>query len=412
MIRQLAQWYAEKLRLAGVVPAGDVQRQATEAVWRLHPQQLLRFLEESWAYGGGGTSTRPDLPLPPILFYGLVPGLESGVRDDLPGIANTIFDPPVIVRPPGAPLDSGRGGTWEHLIYAYLVENTRVADILRRVVREYREGERLETPSATGHWWLRTTEDLFLRPLPSGSIAAITSDVRPDAGAVRRNAYYRMFGMDLNHGCDDGTPYAYPRSSTANTDFVSLFEDFLREIWVASENFRNSSGTNPTDEAAIAAYARDLADMLTTRRQNGNLAREEFAIVTAMSWFHLVLESDNAIVADLKASAGSQEERLRKIGERVAIAPHARSENFLKLAPLTAALLREVELGSYNNPANVSALYANVAGVPNPLRRDVLDIINQWTVATGHDLKKRRPPVTVSGAGIARRQGGGARVGV
>ena len=55
-----------------------------------------------------------------------------------------------------------------------------------------------------------------------------------------------------------------------------------------SENGLNTSGTNPKDDAAIARYARDMQDMVTTRRRNGNLSREEFFIVTMLSWFHLL----------------------------------------------------------------------------------------------------------------------------
>jgi hypothetical protein len=399
MIRQLARWFkawilADAVRRGVTPPAtDDLVRQATEMVWALHPEQVTRFLEEAWAYRLAPL-TRPDLALPQKLLTGAVPGLESDLAVDLLGISDTIFATPVQARL-GSQLDTGAGTDWDHLVYAYLVENTRAIDILRQVLVEYLHGERLEVPSPLTRNWLRLTEALFVRDLPTGSIGAITSAVRPDAGAVRRNAYYRLLGMDLNHGRDDGRPYPYTRATAANTAFVSTFEDMLREIWIAAENFNNTSGTNPKDDAAIATFARDIRDMMRTRREKGNLSREEFWIVTMASWFHLTLESNNAVIDDLKSNAGSPEERLRKVAERVGMRPHPHSESFFSLAPRVSALLKRIEAGDYNNPSTVNVLYADpLSGPPNPIRKDTLDIINQWSIATGRDMKARRTTVT------------------
>ena len=35
---------------------------------------------------------------------------------------------------------------WDHLIYAYMIENTRICEIFRRVVHEFTHGEKLGTP--------------------------------------------------------------------------------------------------------------------------------------------------------------------------------------------------------------------------------------------------------------------------
>ena len=42
-------------------------------------------------------------------------------------------------------------GLWDHLIYAYMVENTRVYEIFRRVLEEYAYGERLGVPPTRGN---------------------------------------------------------------------------------------------------------------------------------------------------------------------------------------------------------------------------------------------------------------------
>jgi hypothetical protein len=300
-----------------------------------------------WAYRDRQPD-RPDVAIPNLVLYGVVPGLESGIRDDISSVLGTvtapIYNPLTIGRVVRA--DTGAAANWDHLIYAYLIENTRAYDIFRRVLVEYLTGERLEVPSPETHRWLRTTEALFFRDLPSESIGAITSWVRPDLGATRRNAYYRMFGIDLNHGREDGQPYSYVRPAAANKDFIATFEDFLREIWIGSENALNTSGVNPTDDAAIATFARDMQDMLQTRRRAGNLSREEFFIVTMFAWFHYTLESDNQVISDLKAVANSPEERLRKVGERVGLPPHVHSESFFQLAPRMSALFGQIEAGT------------------------------------------------------------------
>src|SRR5207244_2902717 len=98
---------------------------------------------------------------------------------------------------------------WLHLIYAYLIENTRVVDIARRILHGAIHDETFGPLSEDSHRWLRTSEDFFFRDGTSSLIQSITSWVRPDHGATRRNAYYRMFGMDLNHGRAEGGAYDY-----------------------------------------------------------------------------------------------------------------------------------------------------------------------------------------------------------
>ena len=185
-----------------------------------------------------------------------------------------------------------------------MIENTRIYEIFRRVVHEFLHGEKLGVPgSAESQRWLRTTEELFYRDPPPFFITAVTGYTRPDIHATRRNAYQRMFGMDLNHGTDDNKPYPYVKAEAANSEFVSTFEEFLREVWVGMENVNNKSGANPTDDAKIADLAEKLHDMLRTRRETGNLSREEFVFVSWMSWFHLTVDSDLPIIQDLRAQA-------------------------------------------------------------------------------------------------------------
>ena len=103
------------------------------------------------------------------------------------------------------------------------------------------------------------------------------------------------------------------------------------------------------------------------------------------------------------------EERLRKVGERVGLPPHVHSESFFILAPRMSTLFSRLERGDYSTPAAVKVLYANPPGPPNMIRQDMLDIINQWSIATGRDMKARRTTITPRTATVA--VGAGSRNG-
>jgi hypothetical protein len=280
---------------------------------------------------------------------------------------------------------------WDHLIYAYMIENTRVYEIFRRVLEEYAYGERLGVPSDETQRWLRTTEALFYRDNPPFQIYSLASWIRPDIRAVRRNSYHRLFGLDLNHGTDDNRPYPYPRAAAANTEFVGTFEELLREVWRAIENVRNQVGANATDVTTIANLARAIFDMLRVRRQEnvGNLARDELWHVSTLDWFNLTLSFNTPIVVDLKAEATSAAERLQKIGERVGLPAHSRSDSYFRLATNMSLVLREMELGSFNTVSGAPVLFQS-----SVFQEAMQEIITHWSVATGRDVKVRTVTVT------------------
>ena len=280
---------------------------------------------------------------------------------------------------------------WDHLIYAYMIENTRAYEIFRRVLEEFAYGERLGFPTDASQRWLRTTEQLFYRDNPPFQIYSLVSWIRPDLRAVRRNAYHRMFGLDLNHGTDDNRPYPYPRASAANVEFAATFEELFREVWRTIENVRNQVGANPTDVATIANLARTLFDMFRARRQEnvGNLARDELFHVATMGWLHLTLSFNTPIVRDLDAEAPSAAERLQKIGERIGLPAQSRSDSYFFLAENMSLVLRELELGTFNDTTGAPALFQT--GV---FQDAMQQIITHWSIATGRDVKVR--PVTVA----------------
>ena len=381
MFRQLATWYEE----ANPNMSGAAQ------VFALHPLQLTRFLEESWVMRTD-RGARPSAAIP-LELYGVE--AASGIRDRLTSVTDDIYP---------TDLDGGGGAQFpfRHLMYAYLIENTRVYEVFRRVLVECTQGETLDVPSPEGQAWLRATEALFYSEPHPGLLPAVTSRIRPDICSVRRNAYYRLFGIDLNHGYDDGRPYPYVRPQIANREFIALFEEFLREVWRGIENFSNTSGANPTDDAAIAELGASLADILTVRHRNGALSREEFAAVAAMSWFHLTLMSDTPIVVDLKSAASSPEERLRKLGERVGLKPHRKSEQYFAMADAASQILIALEARQFANPLGVRTLYAETTppAPPNQVRANAMTVIAQWSIASGRDLKASK--VIASGRPMPR----------
>jgi hypothetical protein len=360
MFRQLA-----FNRLSANPTTVDKER-AAEDLLSSHPFQIASQLEDVWDRRLGASAPTTD------------PGGPAN-RSRVKGFPVELL--PFTARPPEVSF------RWDHLVYAYMVENTRLYEIFRRVLHELLHGEKLGTPTPESVAWLRTTEELFYADSAPFRIINITSHIRPDLRATRRNAYQRMFGMDLNHGSDDGKPHSYIKAEAANSDFVSTFEEFLREVWVGMTYVTATSSSNPTDNSKIAELAEKLFDMLISRRQNGNLAREEFDAVSMMSWFHLTLEYNSSIVKSLRAEASGVEQRLFKIAERVGLPAHGLSKDFFDIADPISRVLIEIETGDFNRPDAVSALYTPSAG---GLEADMRTIITHWTAITGHDVKARK----------------------
>jgi transcriptional regulator with XRE-family HTH domain len=358
------------------------------ALFDRHPFDVAAYVEAYWNKRLPQSSFSPGSTTPDPLGHPNHRSDENGLpatRLPLPGTEFLFGYSPDGDRPsPGGFLYG------DHLIYAYMIENTRVYEIFRRVLHEYRHGEKLGAPlDASTQNWLRTTEELFYSDTVPFTITNVSSHIRSDLRANRRNAYQRMFGMDLNHGGDDGKPYSYIKAEAANSEFVSTFEEFLREVWVGITYVGATASSNPTDDSKISELAEKLHDMLRSRRQSGNLSREEFAFVAMMSWFHMTLEFDSPIVRSLRADATGLENRLFKIAERVGLPAHGLSKSFFDIADPLSRLLIQIELGTYNDGDAVRALYDRDS-FPNGPEPDMRTIITHWTAITGRDVKARK----------------------
>ena len=383
-------------RFAGEIPDGAL------ALFRCHPLELSTLLEVAWQRRANATGTElgdpahrsdissiPDSWLEPFrIADGIVPPTgQNGQPEDL---TDTTLENAFGLLDPNNQAQGRRSTFWDHLIYAYMVENTRIYEIFRRVLYELLHGEKLGVPLADAQHWLRNTEELFYRDQPSFSITNLTSYIRADLRASRRNAYQRMFGMDLNHGTDDGQPYSYVRAEATNNEFVPTFEEFLREVWIGIEHVNNESGAKPTDDAKIADLAEKLHDMLISRRVNGNLSREEFFFVSMMSWFHLSVEfSGSPIVQSLRAEAASPEQRLFKIAQRVGLPAHGLSKSYFDIADTISRVLILIETGAYNSSDAAPAFYNE-----GPLQNAMKTIIRHWSIITGREMKARRVATT------------------
>ncbi|MCA0939885.1 hypothetical protein LCM08_08875 [Salipiger pacificus] len=289
---------------------------------------------------------------------------------------------------------------WYHLGASYVLENSRVLQIFRKVVQEYRGGETLGIPSRETQRWLDITETLVFGA--DNPIAAwlSTSQLRPDPEAVRRNAYWRMFGLDLAFGTEDNAPPSYHKARAANTSFVALFEELLHEIWLAISNSLNTSGQNVADLDRIFRIAEELKFILRSRRQALNLDREELSAATALSWLQLSVSFNTSIVVDLKAEATSAQDRLMMIGQRVGLSAHSRSSAMFSMASDLSLLLRVIESGVVSSPATTNIFFQSGPGqIGNASRR----VITEWAAASGKDLKARARSIDIRGNAMPAR---------
>jgi hypothetical protein len=375
----------------------------TSQVFLVHPLQLSRWLETAWTaatevpvIGGtkgplqlGSTSVIGDFAMPRDL---MLPAFDPGID---PADPNN-FKPP---DQNTAPL------LWDHLIYAYLLESTGIYEIIAAILGRIVRGETLGKLRSETLQWARATEELLFRDPPLFSVGGVESRIRPDIRIARRNAYWRMFGLDLPHplppaaaaACNAQPPWKLDIGNGANTSFVGRWNELLTQIWTGYENRLNQVGANATDAEYVALLCLAIDDMLGNRRQGGLLAREELSHVAAMSWCHLTVEDNTPLVEDLQAAATSPAERLAKLGERVGMAPAPRARELFELAEPMSALLWAIELATFNPGHAPQSLYLPdmINGPPTKLNIEVNRIIDLWQSATGTRIKI--PTTTAAG---------------
>lgn len=379
-----------------MVASGNDRSAAVGAVLQADPADILLAVDQAWT-----AANVLGTPVPPTLRVQNVPTAPpTPAREVRHGEGFFAAWPPL--SSPGLPAPR----SWDHLIYAYMVENTRALQIFARLIREFRTGEALGSASPLTQRWLDTTEALLFGAEAAYPSFRATSQLRPDPEAVRRNAYARLFKLELAFGTDSNGPAEYPKALAVNSSFVLLLEDLLFEGWRAVTNIRNQVGMNETDDDRIYRIAEELAFMLDERTQNGNLAREELAAVAAASWIELVLESNNDVIRDLRAEGVSVDGRLKLVGEKVRMAPHSRADALFGLAVPLSDFLRTVQSRVLRDGGDSWILYATTIpngvqpppqNAPPPLGPKLQRVLTEWSAATGRDLKARKVPVAITG---------------
>lgn len=381
--------------ISGPAIAGTSREAAAAKVLCSDPFDLILHMEQVWDRADPWASSPPPASAPP--------NPRPAGRARRLGWQIGEFDR----------YDPAPGPAWDHFGYSYVLENSRAFQIMRRVVREYRSGEGLGVPSVATQRWLDATETLLYGAANPISAWLSTSTIRPDAEAVRRNAYWRMFGLDLAFGTDDNRPPVYDKANAHNGQFLKLFEELLFEIWKAISNVRNIAGINESDDDRIYRLAEQLQFLLRSRRQFQLLAREELAAAAALGWIDLTLSADTPVVLDMRAQATSPAERLRLIGERVNLAPHSKSEALFSMASDLSVFLRVVEAGLVSSPSYSWIFYLEQAplgtppvappfppggpmAVPRPIGEESRRLITEWSAATGKNLKAQMRPLPVA----------------
>lgn len=285
-----------------------------------------------------------------------------------------------------------------HLIYAYMMENTKIFQIFERITSLYQHGEDLTIPYNNSDTltrpWIDNTHLLFFSNSPY-AVWNENSLLGSNFEAMRRNGYYRLFGMDLNHGIGENgtTPVNYKRTGHSNADFVPQFENFLKLCWQMMINFSNTSNINTTDLIALQEQANTLKNMLLARRTTENnldnytllnLSKLEYHSVVMAEWFNHAISYNSPIVKEMGAEGVIPSDRLSRLGQRVGISCHSKTGNFLDLAPLMATLLRLLELDEVDSDY--------LTAIANPQTRPyalITSILYNYQLATGKDLKNQ-----------------------
>jgi hypothetical protein len=285
---------------------------------------------------------------------------------------------------PANPPKPAHWTNWDHLIYAYVVENTRIYEIFRRALDKYIHGGELETPSQASQLFWRNLEFLFYGDATPSMVWTTSGRIRRDEQSERCSTYFWMFGIDLSHAAQLAVEHPYGKPDAANRDFIPIFEAFGREVWRGIVNAKNTSGVNDADPSVIALLAERIYDMMQTQRQYGNQSREEFRAVAIMSFLHLAVLYDSPPVVDLRAQASDPASRLQKIAERVGMTAHPKSKALFDLAWPFSFLMQAIETGKFNLPANTPLLYQQP---PTFLSQNAEYVIDNYSLATGRDLK-------------------------
>src|SRR5438552_15135269 len=112
-------------------------------------------------------------------------------------------------------------------------------------------------------------------------------------------------------------------------------------------------------------------------RRFGSLSREEFYLVSMMSWFHMTVENTNLpIIRDLRAEGSTAEQVLFKIAQMVRLPANGLADHYFQVADSISAVLIAIDTGTLQQPGAARTFYDPT--VPNQLSDAMNKIITHW----------------------------------
>ena len=240
-------------------PNGTAAQANVNSLFTYHPLQISAIVETVWR-NRYNSAQSPFVPWPMditnllladtnfLTGYKWSPaGVPTQVSQSLPSpVSGQPFTLPS--QQPGiAGINPGTGfptkwTNWDHLIWAYVVENTRIFDIFNKVLETYMWSEDLEVPSPASQLFLRNLEFLIYGDAIPSMIWTAGGRARKDEVANRLTVYYWMFGLDLSHAHELVGPHPYTKPAAANREFIPVFEEFGAKCGGASSMPRTSAG--------------------------------------------------------------------------------------------------------------------------------------------------------------------------
>jgi hypothetical protein len=297
------------------------------------------------------------------------------------------------------------------LMYSYMLENTQLVDIFKSLIQKYSRTEDLggnnsNVDNQIVFHWLKNADKLFFENELSDE-TAFRNLIRPNSEATRRNAYWRMFGIELAFSTDQPVE-GYDEGKESNLQFIFLFESFLSEIWAAYLNAHNFNGPGSMDVTAINDLATRMRELLSSRRDDSfddhtfygtlNISQEEFSAVLLTAWFNFVVSYNSPVVEFLGCQADTSWERLTKMGNKVGIAVHSECRELFELSEPMNIILNSIEAGdTFTDRDWVQNMVAAPKSDSQPsihsyFMNNVFTIINNWEKATGHKIKNPEAP--------------------
>src|SRR5580704_10788506 len=171
-----------------------------DCLFTYHPLQLSAIIETFWLNRSNAANTQmisPFLPWPPQIAYPILSSqFFTGYSWSSAGIATQLLpqppNPPLLFIPPAQQpgiLDTANGSSgsfpkhatnWDHLIYAYVIENTRIFEIFSKVLETYMFSEQLETPSPASQSFWRNVEFLIFGDAMPSMVWTTSTRLRRD----------------------------------------------------------------------------------------------------------------------------------------------------------------------------------------------------------------------------------------